>query len=86
VIPRELEKFADVGMESAPGVLLLNVHFSFPPTFLHTSGRFAVPLNNPIFLHDPPRLDAFTELEAPSNENARTKDATYLRLFFTNSN
>jgi hypothetical protein len=86
VIPRELEKFADVGLESTPGVLLLNVHFSFPPTFLHISGRFAVPLNNPTFLHDPPRLDAFTGLEAPSNENARTKDATYLRLFFTSSN
>jgi hypothetical protein len=86
VIPRELEKFADVELESAPGVLLLNAHFSLPPTFLHISGRFAVPLNSPIFLHDPPRLDAFTGLAAPSKEIAKAKDATYLRLFFTNSN
>jgi hypothetical protein len=73
VIPRGLEKFADVGLESAPGVWLLNTHFSFPPTFLQISGRFAVPLNSPIFLHDPPRLDAFTGLVATKKRNYKDK-------------
>jgi hypothetical protein len=73
-------------MSNSPGVLLANAHFNLPLTRLHTRGRFEVPLAWPGFLHDPPRLEAFTGLATLSSDRKTTIDTACFKLFFTTTN